>query len=114
MYWFLAQGGGEEAAPSLFEGMSPLFLMAVIFALMWFMFIRPQRKQEQARRHMIANIQKNDRILMNGGLFGVVVKAPGDEDEITIKIDETHDVRVRVSRSMIAAVVNKKEDEKAG
>ena len=108
MYWFLAQEGGEEAVPFF---ANPLFLMVIIFGLMWFMFIRPQRKQEQSRRAMISAIKKNDRILMNGGLYGVVTSVKEGEDELTIRVDEKSDVKVRVSRSMIATVVNKKEDE---
>jgi preprotein translocase subunit YajC len=108
MYPFLA----EEAAPSFFEGLSPLFLMVIIFVLMWFMFIRPQRKQEQIRRQMIANIKKNDRILTNGGLYGVVTNVKEQEDEITMRIDDTRDVKVRVNRNMIASVVTKKDAEK--
>jgi preprotein translocase subunit YajC len=108
MYWFLAQEGGEEAVPFF---ANPLFLMVIIFALMWFMFIRPQRKQEQNRRAMINSIKKNDRILMNGGIYGVVTNVREGEDEITIRIDEKSDVKVRVSRSMVATVVPKDGDQ---
>ena len=104
MYWLLAQEGPAGDAPFW---ANPLFLMVIIFALMWFMFIRPQRKQEQNRKAMIASIAKNDRILMNGGLFGTVMNAKDGEDEITIRIDENKDVKVRVSRNMIAAVIRK-------
>ena len=61
---------------------------------------------------MIASIRKNDRILMNGGLYGVVMNVKDQDDEITIRIDDNRDVKVRVSRGMIASVVNKKDDEK--
>jgi preprotein translocase subunit YajC len=108
MYWFLAQEAPEADVPFF---ANPLFLMVIIFALMWFMFIRPQRKQEQTRRAMIASIKKNDRILMNGGLYGIVTNVKDAEDEITIRIDDKGDVKVRVSRNMIATVVNKKDDE---
>ena len=111
MYWLLAQEGGEDAVPSFLA--NPLFLMVIIFARMWFMFIRPQRKQEQRRRGMIASIRKNDRILMNGGLYGVVMNVKDQDDEITIRIDEKSDVKVRVSRSMISSVVSKKDGENA-
>ena len=108
MYWFLAQEATEEKVPFF---ANPLFLMVIIFALMWFMFIRPQRKQEQARRGMIASLKKNDRILMNGGLYGVVTNVKDNEDEITIRIDEKSDVKVRVSRNMVATVVSKKDED---
>ena len=88
MYWLLAQT--EEGASDGLSGIlgNPLLLMVVIFALMWFMFIRPQRKQEQNRKAMIASITKNDRVLMTGGMFGTVMNAKDGEDEITIRIDD--------------------------
>ena len=110
MHWLLA---AEEAAQDTPFWANPLFLMVIIFALMWFMFIRPQRKQEQSRKAMIASIAKNDRILMTGGIFGTVMNAPEGEDEVTIRIDDNRDVKVRVSRNMIAAVI-KKDGESVG
>ncbi|MEN8152060.1 MAG: preprotein translocase subunit YajC, partial [Planctomycetota bacterium] len=94
MFWLLAQETAEEGG-SILTNYQPFFLMAIIFALMWFMFIRPQRKQEQNRKAMIAAITKNDRVLMNGGLFGTVMNAKDGEDEITIRIDDNRDVKVR-------------------
>lgn len=93
------------------EGQSPLsfvFLMVPIFLLMYLLIIRPQKKQEQKRREMIAAVKKNDRIMTNGGLFGVVTNVK--DDEVTLRIDDSRDVKVRVSKNFIASVVSRKED----
>jgi preprotein translocase subunit YajC len=106
MYWFLAQ---EAPADVPFWG-HPIFLMVIIFGLMWFMFIRPQRKQEASRRAMIAGVRKNDRIVTTGGILGVVTNVKEQDEEVTIKIDEARDVKVRVLRNNIAAVLNRKDE----
>lgn len=93
------------------EAQSPLsfvFLMVPIFLLMYLLIIRPQKKQEQKRREMIAAVKKNDRIMTNGGLLGVVTNVK--DDEVTLRIDDSRDVKVRVSKNFIASVVNRKED----
>jgi preprotein translocase subunit YajC len=105
MYWFLAQEGQQEVP---IWG-HPIFLMVIIFGLMWFMFIRPQRKQEAARRAMIAGVRKNDRIVTTGGILGVVTNVKEQDEEVTIRIDDARDVKVRVLRNNIAAVLNRKD-----
>ena len=102
MYWFLAQ---EAPADVPFWG-HPIFLMVIIFGLMWFMFIRPQRKQEASRRAMIASVRKNDRIVTTGGILGVVTNVKEQEEEVTIKIDEGGNTRVKLNRTAIARVVS--------
>ena len=106
MYWFLAQ----DAAPTG-SNWSPILLMVIIFGLMWVMFIRPQRKQEAARKQMIAGVQKNDRIVTTGGILGVVTNVKEQDEEVTVRIDEKHDVKVRILRNNIAAVLSRKDEE---
>ena len=84
-------------------------LMVPIFVIMYLLLIRPQRKQEKARQAMIAAVTKNDRIMTNGGIHGVVTNVK--DDEVTIRVDDARDVKIRVSRNFIAAVLNRKEEE---
>ena len=100
MYAILAQGSGSGSG---WEFLPPII---VIFALMYFLLIRPQRKQEAARRAMIASIRKNDKILTSGGIYGVVTHVA--DDELTIRVDEN--VKLRIAREFVTAVVNRKEE----
>ncbi|QMT33209.1 preprotein translocase subunit YajC [Conchiformibius steedae DSM 2580] len=70
-----------------------------IFALMYFMMIRPQQKQEKNRQAMISELKKGDRVLLSSGLYGKVVK-PG-ENVFTIELAKG--VQVEVARNAIAA-----------
>jgi preprotein translocase subunit YajC len=97
-----AQGGGR--GPWDF-----FILMGVIFFVMWLLIIRPQKKQEKQRREMIASVRKNDHILTNGGLLGVVTNVK--DDEVTIRIDDSRDVKARVSKNFISQVLSRKEGD---
>jgi preprotein translocase subunit YajC len=91
--------GGPDAGPSPWLNVLPL---VVIFAIMWILLIRPQRRQQKQRDQMIANIKKNDHVLTSGGIFGIVDQVK--DDRVILKIDEKHDVRVRVAKTAITGV----------
>lgn len=96
---------GGEGAPAPPQG-NPWFSMLpfiLMFVVMWFLLFRPQRKQAKEREMMISNLKKNDHVLTNGGIFGIVDRVK--DNEVVLKIDEKNDVRVRVAKSAIAAVV---------
>lgn len=94
---FLAQAAGGGGAIQM------VVIMALIFVVIYFMMIRPQRKQAKERDSMIAALKKNDHVLTSGGIFGIVDKVR--DKEVVLKIDEKSDVRLRVTKSAIAAVV---------
>lgn len=76
-----------------------------IFALMYFMMVRPQQKREKERQAMISTLKKGDRVLLVSGFYGRVVK-PGEN---VISVELTPNVVVEVERNAIAA----KADEAA-
>ena len=96
----------EDAAPS---GASALITMllpfALLFGLMYVLLIRPQNKKEKERRNMIDNLQKNDHVITSGGMYGIVSNIK--DDEITLKVDEDSNVKIRVSKNAIVGVIKK-------
>jgi preprotein translocase subunit YajC len=82
--------------------MVPLILM---FVVMYFLMIRPQRKQQSERDRMIAALKKNDHVLTNAGIHGIVKQVRADEAEVTLCVDEKKDVCIRVTKSSIASLV---------
>jgi preprotein translocase subunit YajC len=92
------QGGG----PGILGMVMPLLL---IFAVMYLLMIRPMRKQEQQRQAMIAQLKKNDKVVTNAGIIGTVAEIAEGEDEITLKIDPSSNVRLKVLRSSVARVI---------
>jgi len=92
-------------SPSLIDTLVPLLLIGLIF---YFIVIRPQRRQQKEKQQMIASLQKNDRVLTQGGIFGTVTAL--GETEVTLKIDDSNNTKIKLARSAIAGVI-KRDDE---
>ncbi|RMA41153.1 MULTISPECIES: preprotein translocase subunit YajC [Paracoccaceae] len=88
---------------SAFAQFLPLIL---IFAIMYFLLIRPQQKKVKEHQAMVAGLRRGDQVITQGGLYGKVTKVK-DDSEIEVEIAEG--VKVRVARPTIAQVVSKTE-----
>ncbi|NSX55187.1 preprotein translocase subunit YajC [Parasulfitobacter algicola] len=82
---------------------APLIL---IFAIMYFLLIRPQQKKVKEHQAMVAALRRGDQVVTQGGLIGKVTKVK-DENEVEVELADG--VRVRVVQSTIAQVLNKTE-----
>jgi len=82
----------------------PLILMMVV---MYFFMLRGPRKKQQQQKQMLQAIKKNDRIRTIGGIFGTVVDVR--DDEVVIKVDESNNTKIHLSRSAIAAVTQEED-----
>ena len=89
-----AQGMGE---PSALISILPFVL---IFVIMYFLIIRPQRQQMKKRGEMLAAVRRGDTVITGGGLVGKVSKATDDE----LEVDLGNGVKVTALRSTIADV----------
>ncbi|CCO24317.1 preprotein translocase subunit YajC [Maridesulfovibrio hydrothermalis] len=96
-----AQGGPMGALGSFL----PLILM---FAIFYFLLIRPQQKKAKQHKEMLAGVQRGDRILTGGGLYGRVMSVDGDE--LTVELAEG--VQVKLDRGYVANLVNPVKEEK--
>lgn len=103
----LAQAAPQKPAAEgfarLFEG--PWFLMILITTMLYLMVLRPQRKDQNTRATMLAGLKKNDAVLTSAGIFGRVVQAPPGAEEITIRIDDNANIRMRILRSSVVRVL---------
>jgi len=81
----------------------PLLVIGIIGYLLLF---RPQQKEQAARRRMIENIKKNDHVVTTGGIYGVVANVRRDVDEVTIKVDESSNTKLRMTMASISRVVS--------
>ncbi|MBX7169045.1 MAG: preprotein translocase subunit YajC [Pirellulales bacterium] len=96
----LAENAPQQQVGSGILSMLPMLVMVVL--LFYFMILRPQRRDQDARTTMLANLKKNDRVVTAGGLYGVVTNVRPEADEVTLKVDETNNTRVRVTLQSIA------------
>jgi preprotein translocase subunit YajC len=97
----LAQGGGGQGSQLLIG----LVLMLVVF---YAIVLSGNRKEKKKRQEMLASLKKNDRVMTIGGIIGSVVTV--SDTEVTLKVDESANVKVTVIRSAIQKVLL--EDEK--
>jgi preprotein translocase subunit YajC len=103
-----AQDPGGGAAPGGGAGndmMISLLPFVAIFVLFYFLMIRPQRREQARRQAMLAGVQKNDRVVTAGGIYGVVANVNREADEVTVKVDEATNTKLRMTLSSIARVV---------
>jgi preprotein translocase subunit YajC len=75
-----------------------------IFFLFYFIMIRPQKREQSRRQTMLDAVKKNDRVVTIGGIYGVM-NVHREADEITLKVDEATNTKLRVTLSSIARVV---------
>ena len=76
----------------------PLFL---IFAIFYFLLIRPQQRRAKEHREMVAAVQRGDKVVSSGGVRGKVVKVIGDTD---VEVEISSGVNVVMIKSTIAEV----------
>ncbi|MGB7317001.1 MAG: preprotein translocase subunit YajC [Planktotalea sp.] len=87
-------------------GIAQFVPLILIFAIMYFLLIRPQQKKLKEHQKMVEGLRRGDQVITQGGLIGKVTKVK-DENEIEVELAEG--VKVRVVQSTIANVINKTE-----
>ena len=90
--------------------MAQLIVIVAMFALLWLLFIRPQRQRVQAQRQLVSGIGVGDEILTVGGIYGTVLELR-DDDELVLEI--APGTRVRAARRAVAAVMPHDDEPQA-
>jgi len=109
----LAQDDKNVGEPPPFWAQLLPFIL--IFMVMYFVVIMPARRRERQQREMLfKNLKKNDEVVTNAGIIGIVANIKENEDEVTLKVDESSNVRLRVLKSSIVRIVSPKETPKEG
>ena len=82
---------------------SSLLPLVALFAIFYFLVIRPQQNQAKKHKEMPSPLKKGDKVITNGGLIGEVVKA--EEDSIKLKLND-EGVTVKIAREFIAKKID--------
>lgn len=96
-----AQAAG--GAGGAFASFVPLIL---IFAIMYFLLIRPQQKKVKEHAAMVEALRRGDQIVTQGGLIGKVTKVTDDNK---VEVEIAKDVKVQIVKNTVAQVLNKTE-----
>jgi len=81
-----------------------LYLLPIPF-LFYFMIWLPQQQQEKKRRALIDALKKNDKIVTASGIYGTVVSVDPAGDKLVLRIDDDKGVKLTMSRSSVARVL---------
>ncbi|MDB9707187.1 preprotein translocase subunit YajC [Planktotalea frisia] len=84
--------------------------LILIFAIMYFLLIRPQQKKLKDHQKMVEGLSRGDQVVTQGGLIGKVTKVK-DNNEIEVEVADG--VKVRVVQSTITSVINRTEPASA-
>ena len=91
------------------QGIQQFVTLILIFAIMYFLLIRPQQKKVKQHQAMVKALRRGDQVVTQGGMIGKVVKVK-DDGELEVEIADG--VKVRVVQSTIATVMSKTEPAK--
>ncbi len=94
MFTLLQTAAGAPAAGG---GMSMWIMLALIFVVMWFFMIRPQRKQQKELQNFRDSLKKGDKVVTVGGIYGTVDEIK--DNSVLIIVDK--DVKIRVSKQAL-------------
>ncbi|HVI85238.1 MAG TPA: preprotein translocase subunit YajC [bacterium] len=85
------------------QQIASLLPLVVIFAVFYFMMIRPQQLQQKKYREMISRLKKGDRVLTRGGLYGVILEVKDND----LMLELAQNVRVRADRTAVQSLVRR-------
>ena len=91
------------------EAFGQFIPLILIFAIMYFLLIRPQQKKVKEHAAMVEALRRGDQVVTQGGLIGKVSKVKEDNE---VEVELSEGVKVRVVKSTIAQVLTKTEPAK--
>ncbi|VAV90063.1 Protein translocase subunit YajC [hydrothermal vent metagenome] len=86
-------------------------MMIAMFAIFYFLLIRPQQKRVKEHKDMVGGLSRNDTVVTAGGIIGKVTKVTPDNEEVTVEI--ATGVKVKVLRSTLQDVRSKNSPKPA-
>ena len=93
-----------------FGGFTSLVPLILIFVIMYFLLIRPQQKKVKEHKAMVQSLQRGDRIVTQGGIFGKITRVR-DDNEVEVEIADG--VQVKVVQSTVAQKIGATEVTKS-
>ncbi|MBN1405280.1 MAG: preprotein translocase subunit YajC [Candidatus Omnitrophica bacterium] len=103
----MGQAQQAQGAPNQSPLMGLPFVYIAIFAIFYFLLIRPQHKKQKEHQNMVSSLKKNDDIITTGGIHGTIVNVK--DNTFTVRVDD--DVKIEVSKSAVAALKKKSQGE---
>ena len=90
--------------PTEQSGLSMMMPMILIFGIFYMLVFRPQKKEQQDKKKMRSDLQKNDQVVTAGGVHGTVVLVK--EKTVMLRVDDN--VKIEFDKEAIASTVSAK------
>ena len=107
--WAMAPTPGGGGAGGASQLMPTLVMFAAMFAIFYFLMIRPQQKQKQDRERMLSAIKRGDKVVTTSGMFGTVTNLT--DKSVTLRVADQ--VKLEFERGAIGRVVEVQGDKDA-
>ena len=91
--------------------MQGILIIVLLFGVLWFAMIRPQRAKVQAQQRLLNTVEVGDEILTVGGIYGIVQEVEPDEDGGDLVVEIAEGIHVRIARKALATVIKPEEDD---
>lgn len=102
MDFLIANAYAQDAAAQS-GGLMQFLPLILIFAVFYFLLIRPQMKRAKEHRNLVSSLSKGDEVVSNGGLLGKIT----DLDDSFVTLELAEGVRVKLQRHAVATVMPK-------
>ena len=102
MDFFISNAYAQDAA-SQAGGLMSFLPLIVIFAVFYFMLIRPQMKRAKEHKQLVSQLGKGDEVITNGGLLGKITEV--SESFVTLELADN--LQIKLQRSAVANVMPK-------
>ena len=99
--FFLAQAS-QQPAPSPGGGLNNFFVpMILIFVMMYFIMIRPQKKRQLEQQRLISSLKTGDKVVTNAGIHGLI----SNVKDSTVIVKVADNVKIEMEKSAISTVM---------
>lgn len=99
--WMILMAGGDAGG----NPVAMLVWVGLLFVIMYLLLIRPQRKKQKEHEKLLGELKKGDKVVTNGGMFGVIFAIDDEKNRVVLKIGEN--VKLEFLKTSIAGRVDK-------
>ncbi|MCX6833978.1 MAG: preprotein translocase subunit YajC [candidate division Zixibacteria bacterium] len=100
--WLVLMGGPGGAEGS---GLAMIIWLGLIFVMMYFLLIRPQRKRQKEHAALLSDLKKGDKVVTTGGMFGTIFAIDDEKGRVILRINE--ETKLEFLKSSVAGKVEK-------
>ncbi|MFY8221036.1 MAG: preprotein translocase subunit YajC [Pirellulales bacterium] len=98
-----------QQPPNPLELLVSYLPFVLVLAAAWFLLYKPERERMKKQQDLLAGLKKNDRVLTTSGIYGTVANVDRAADRVSLKVDESENVRLTVTLASISKVLSDTE-----